>query len=290
MEMKDYSNGVHPTWCPGCGDFSVLRSIQLAAAHLGIPREKMAVISGIGCSGRLSGYMSTYGFHSVHGRSLPVAQSVKLSNKELTVVAAGGDGDAFAIGMSHTLHAIRRNVNITYLVMNNQVYGLTKGHTSPVSEIGLTTKSAPGGSKDEPIHPGLLALSAGVTFYAHGFSAEQEELVELIKAGIEHKGFSFINIFSPCVTYNKTNTYDWFRKHLVTCEKAGHHDLEDLTSAWKTLKATQGLVRGIIYQKSDVPTFEENHHLTNNTPMIELPLEPTKEQFNRWTERFRLDT
>ncbi len=289
MNMKDYSNGVHPTWCPGCGDFSVLRSIQLAAAHLEIPREKMAVVSGIGCSGRISGYMNTYGFHSVHGRSLPVAQSVKLSNKDLTVVAAGGDGDAYAIGMSHTLHAIRRNVNITYLVMNNQVYGLTKGHTSPVSQVGLKTKSAPEGAQDTPVHPGLLALGAGASFYAQGFSAEQEELVELIKAGIDHKGFSLINIFSPCITYNKTNTYDWFRKHLVTCEQAGHDDPENLTSALSVLQETQGLMRGIIFRKTGEPTFEENHHLANNPPMIEVPLEPTAEKFQRWTARFRLD-
>lgn len=288
MSMKEYSNGVKPNWCPGCGDFSVLRSIQTAAAHLEIPRENMVVVSGIGCSGRLSGYMNTYGFHSVHGRSLPIAQSVKLSNKELTVVAAGGDGDAFAIGMSHTLHAIRRNVNITYLVMNNQVYGLTKGHTSPVSEMGLKTKSAPAGAMDIPVHPGLLALGAGAGFYAQGFSAEQEELVELIKAGIEHKGFSLINIFSPCITYNKTNTYEWFRNHLVTCEEAGHTDLGDLTSALTSLQKTQGLLRGIVYQKPEIPTFEENHDLAQNQPMVKIPLEPTNEQFQRWTKRFRM--
>jgi 2-oxoglutarate/2-oxoacid ferredoxin oxidoreductase subunit beta len=156
MEMKDYSNGIKPSWCPGCGDFSVLRSIQLAAADLEIPQKDMVVVGGIGCSGRLFTYMNTYAFHSVHGRSLPAAQGIKISNRELTVLAVGGDGDGFAIGAAHTMHAIRRNVDITYIVMNNQLYGLTKGHASPVSQLGLVTKSTPYGARDLPLHPGLL--------------------------------------------------------------------------------------------------------------------------------------
>ncbi len=150
-----------------------------------IPREMLAVVSGIGCSGRISGYMNAYSFHSVHGRSLPVAQGIKLANPELTVVAAGGDGDGFAIGTSHTVHGIRRNINMTYIVMNNQVYGLTKGHVSPVSQQGFKTKTTPDGAVDVPVDPGLLALGSGVSFYAQGFSAQQDELIDLIIKAIE---------------------------------------------------------------------------------------------------------
>ncbi|MDW7672062.1 MAG: 2-oxoacid:ferredoxin oxidoreductase subunit beta [Bacillota bacterium] len=288
MEMKDYSNGLKPNWCPGCGDFSVLRSIQLAAAHLGLPREKMVVVTGIGCSGRLSGYMNTYGFHSVHGRSLPAAQGMKLANRELTVLAAGGDGDGFAIGTSHTVHAIRRNIDLTYVVMNNQVYGLTKGHVSPLSQSGLKTKSTPEGALDFPVQPGLLAISAGAGFYAQGFSAEQDELVDLIKAGIQHKGFSLIQVFSPCVTYNKTNTYNWFREHLISAEEAGHRDPTDFMAAINILQQTNGLLTGLIYHNPTKPCFEETHGLMDHQPLTNLNIEPSEEQFLQWTERYHM--
>lgn len=288
MEMKDYGNGVKPNWCPGCGDYSVLRSIQLAAAKLEIPREKMTVVSGIGCSGRLSGYMNTYGFHSVHGRSLPAAQGIKLANRELTVLAAGGDGDGFAIGLGHTIHAIRRNIDLTYVVMNNQVYGLTKGHVSPVSQLGLKTKSTPGGAMDFPVYPGLLAISGGASFYAQGFSAEQEELVDLIAAGIQHKGFSLIQVFSPCVTYNKTNTYEWFREHLKTVEEAGHHDPTDFLSAVDTLQKTGGLVRGLVYHHPSKACFEQTHGMEDQPPLTQVDPNPSEAQFIRWTERFHM--
>lgn len=286
MEMKDYSNGIKPNWCPGCGDYSVLRAIQLAAAGLEIPRERMVVVSGIGCSGRLSGYMNTYGFHSVHGRSLPLAQGVKLANRELTVLAAGGDGDGFAIGAGHTLHAIRRNVDITYVVMNNQVYGLTKGHVSPVSQPGLKTKTTPTGAVDQPIQPGLLAVGAGVTYYAQGFSAQQEELVSLIMAGIRHKGFSLIQVFSPCVTYNKTNTYSWFRENLKSASEIPEYQADNMESALRLLRETQGLVTGLIYQQPEQPTFEDLHGLNRQSPLTNDPLEATEDQFARWTGRF----
>ncbi|MEN1761040.1 2-oxoacid:ferredoxin oxidoreductase subunit beta [Anoxynatronum sibiricum] len=286
MEMKDFSNGIKPNWCPGCGDFSVLRAIQLAAASLEIPQERMVVVSGIGCSGRLSGYMNTYGFHCVHGRSLPLAQGIKLANRDLTVLAAGGDGDGFAIGAGHTLHAIRRNVDLTYVVMNNQVYGLTKGHVSPVSLPGLKTKTTPAGSVDQPIQPGLLAVGAGVTYYAQGFSAQQEELVSLIAEGIQHKGFSLVQVFSPCITYNKTNTYSWFRENLTKVSEVSTHQTDNVDSALRILRETNGLITGLIYRQSDQPTFEDRHGLNQHSPLTKNMTESTEEQFSRWTNRF----
>lgn len=254
---QDYSNGIEPTWCKGCGDFSVLRSLQVAAAELKIPQENLMVVSGIGCSGRISGYMNSYSFHGVHGRALPIAQGIKLANKDLTVIAAGGDGDGFAIGAGHFIHGTKRNIDMTYIVMNNQIYGLTKGHTSPVSDQGFKTPSTPHGSEDLPLQPGLMSLSAGATFLAQGFSGHQEELIEIIKKGIEHKGFSFINIFSPCITFNKTNTYQWFRKNLVSISSEEEYNAGDYQEAIKKLLETKGLVTGILYENTDKEKKQE---------------------------------
>src|SRR4051794_299350 len=198
--LKDFRNNVKPNWCPGCGDFSIQAAIQRAAANVGLEPEGLALVSGIGCSGRISGYVNAYGFHGVHGRSLPIAQGVKMANRELTVIAAGGDGDGFAIGMGHTVHAIRRNIDLTYIVMDNQIYGLTKGQTSPRSSEGFKTKSTPSGSIESALSPLEVALAAGATFIAQSFSSNLKQLTSLIEAGMKHKGFSFINVFSPCVT------------------------------------------------------------------------------------------
>ena len=200
--FKDFRNDVKPNWCPGCGDFSVQAAIQKACANIGLEPHELAVITGIGCSGRLSGYINSYGFHSIHGRALPLAQGVKMANNDLTVVASGGDGDGFAIGMGHTIHALKRNIDITYIVMDNQIYGLTKGQTSPSSAHGFVTKSTPKGSIEPSISPLQLAISSGATFVAQSVSSDIKELTSIIEQGMNHKGFSFINVFSPCVTYN----------------------------------------------------------------------------------------
>ncbi len=273
-KYQDYSNGIEPTWCKGCGDFSVLRSLQVAAAELEIPRENLMVVSGIGCSGRISGYMDSYSFHGVHGRVLPIAQGIKLANNDLTVIAAGGDGDGFAIGAGHFIHGTKRNVNMTYIVMNNQIYGLTKGHTSPVSEQGFKTPSTPKGSEDLPLQPGLMSLAAGATFLAQGFSGYQEELIEVIKRGIEHKGFSFINIFSPCITFNKTNTYQWFRKHLTSVSEEEGYSREDYQGAMKKLLETKGLVTGVLYENKDREKKDE-------ISIKESPMALEREEFQK---------
>ena len=174
--FKDFRNNVKPNWCPGCGDFSVQASIQRAAANVGLEPEDLAIVSGIGCSGRISGYIHAYGFHGIHGRALPIAQGLKMANRHLTVIAAGGDGDGFAIGMGHTIHAIRRNMNITYIVMDNQIYGLTKGQTSPRSAFGFKTKSTPEGSIEMALSPLEIALAAGATFVAQSFSSNLKQL------------------------------------------------------------------------------------------------------------------
>ena len=249
--FKDFRNNVKPNWCPGCGDFSVQAAIQRAAANVGLEPENLAVISGIGCSGRISGYINSYGLHGIHGRSLPIAQGVKMANRDLTVIASGGDGDGFAIGMGHTIHSIRRNIDITYIVMDNQIYGLTKGQTSPRSAAGFKTKSTPHGSIEQAISPMEMALTAGATFVAQSFSTDLKDLTALIEAGIQHKGFSLINVFSPCVTYNKVNTYDWFKENLTKLSDVEGYDPSSREEAMNTLMKHDGLVTGLIYQNKE---------------------------------------
>lgn len=256
VTFKDFRNNVKPNWCPGCGDFSVQAAIQRAAANLEIQPHELAVISGIGCSGRISGYINSYGLHGIHGRALPIAQGLKMANRNLKVIASGGDGDGFAIGMGHTIHSIRRNVDITYIVMDNQIYGLTKGQTSPRSAAGFVTKSTPGGAIEPSLKPLEVALFAGATFVAQSFSTDLKELTAIIEAGMNHNGFAFINVFSPCVTYNKINTYDWFKENITKLSSIEGYDSTNRAQAMATVMEHEGLVTGIIYQDEETPSYQ----------------------------------
>jgi len=250
--LNDYRIDITPNWCPGCGDFSVLAAIQRAAVNLRIEPENFVLQSGIGCSGRISGYLNVYGMHTMHGRSLAVAQGVKLANRDLTVVCAGGDGDGFGIGGNHFVHAARRNIDITYIVMDNQIYGLTKGQMSPTSPKGFLTKSSPEGNPESPISPLQLALSANASFIAQGFSGDIKQITSLIEQGIQHKGFAFINIFSPCVTFNKVFTYDLFKQNLVNVDDDPQYDPTNRTMAFDKVEQTDGFVKGLIYRQERV--------------------------------------
>lgn len=284
--FKDFRNSVKPNWCPGCGDFSVQTAIQRACANVGLEPEEVVIVSGIGCSGRISGYINTYGFHGIHGRALPIAQGIKLANRNLTVIAAGGDGDGFAIGMSHTLHAIRRNLDITYIVMDNQIYGLTKGQTSPTSAFGFETKSTPYGSIEAPVRPLELVLAAGATFVAQGFSSDLKGLTHIIEEGIKHKGFAFINVFSPCVTFNKVNTYDWFKENLVSLDTIEGYDPTDRIQAMKTVMEHKALVTGIIYQRKDIPSYEERIPGFKDVPLAHQDLRLDEGAFEELVKEF----
>jgi len=255
QELKGKSD---PDWCPGCGDFGVLAALQKAMVDMQIQPHNVVTISGIGCSSNLPGYISTYGMHTLHGRALAVATGVKLANHELTVVVTGGDGDGFGIGGNHFIHTMRRNVDLLYLAMDNQIYGLTTGQVSPTSAIGMKTKSTPFGSVEGPINPIALALAAGATFVARGFSGEQKHLTELIKQGLKHKGFSFIDVFSPCVTYNHDNTYPWFKQRVKKLEEDPGYDSTNLHQAFEKAQLWgEEIPIGKFFQRTDTPSLDQ---------------------------------
>jgi len=202
FKVKDYKSGYKPVWCPGCGDFSVLSAITKAMTALQLAPERVAVISGIGCSSRIPAYLNVYGFHAVHGRSLPVAIGLKITRPELTVLVAGGDGDGFSIGGNHFLQACRRNVDLTYIVMDNQVYGMTKGQASPTTEPDWERgKLTPHGTRINPFYPLVIALASGANFIARASSSDPNGAARVITEAIRHPGFSFVHILSPCVTF-----------------------------------------------------------------------------------------
>ena len=208
---KDFSSGVHPIWCPGCGDFGVLAALERGLAHLGRRPHEVVLVSGIGCSSRLPGYMSCYGFHGVHGRALAAATGIKLARPDLEVIVLGGDGDGFSIGGNHFIHACRRNIDMLYIVMDNRVYGMTKGQPSPTTEPDWDSDLIPGGSKLRPLNPIAMAITAGATFVARGFAGDPHELADLIHEGIRWRGFAFLEVLSPCVTF-RPGERDWKTK------------------------------------------------------------------------------
>jgi len=248
----DYKSEVKPIWCPGCGDFGVLAAFYKALADMNMDPAQAVIVSGIGCSGRFPAFVEAYGFHGVHGRALPLATGVKMANPALTVVAVSGDGDAFSIGAGHLPHAARRNVDLTYIVMDNEIYGLTKGQPSPTSPHGLEKKASPYGSPDTPINPVLMALAYGATFVARGFSARPKDVTELIKQGIRHKGFAFLQIYSPCVTFN--DTFDHFRQ--ATADLPKEHDPANKLQAMERAMSDDPLYLGVFYRE-ERPSYDE---------------------------------
>jgi len=210
LKLADYKTDVHNDWCPGCGDFGIVNAIQMALAEMNITRDKAAIFSGIGCSGKTSHFINVYGVHTLHGRVLTFAQGTKIANPEMTIVAVGGDGDGLGIGAGHFVAAGRRDVDMTYIIFDNGVYGLTKGQASPTLRLGEKTKSLPKPNTNYNVNPIGLAVASGFTFVARGYSYDVRHLKDLIKAAINHKGLAFLDVLQPCPTYNDINTRDWF--------------------------------------------------------------------------------
>ena len=270
VEVKDFKSEVHPDWCPGCGDFGVLTSLYQACAQLQIQPHELMVVSGIGCSSNLPGFIRSYGAHTLHGRLLPFATGCKLANQGMTVIGTGGDGDGYGIGLNHFIQAMRRNIDVTYIVMNNEIYGLTTGQVSPTSETGMKTKTSPFGNLEGMLNPMALAMAAGCGFVARGFSGQPKHLVELYKAGIQHKGFALIDVFSPCVTFNKLNTYQYFRERIYKLEDEEHDTSSFHAAMDKALEWNPRIPIGLLYQNPDPqPSLDTlDPALTTGQPLV----------------------
>jgi len=257
VTVKDFKGKADPDWCPGCGDFGVLTALKQALVELNLHPHKVMTISGIGCSSNLPGYVSTYGMHTLHGRALAVATGAQLANHELKIIVTGGDGDGYGIGGNHFVHSMRRNVDLTYIVMNNQIYGLTTGQISPTSTKGMKTKSTPIGSVENPIFPVSLAIAAGATYVARGYTGQVKHLVDLIKGGIQHKGFALIDAFSPCVTFNLDNTHEFFKHRTKKLEDMGHDPTDFAAAIQKSYEWGDEIPIGLFWKREDLPSLDQ---------------------------------
>jgi 2-oxoglutarate/2-oxoacid ferredoxin oxidoreductase subunit beta len=268
-------NGIVPAWCPGCGNFGILNAVQKAFKGLGLPPNKILMVSGIGQAGKLPHYLNTNILNELHGRPVPAAIGAKIANPELVVIAEGGDGDGYGEGGNHWLHAMRRNHDITYLVHNNQVYGLTKGQASPSTESGIITKTTPYGAP-LPINPIAIALACQASFIARSFAGDPDHLAEMIKLGIQHRGFAFIDILQPCVTFNHHNTFKWYSQRVYKLENEKDYNPEDKMAAF--LKAQEWEERipiGLIYKQSRA-VFEDQFTALNKGPLYKQSVDPLK--------------
>ncbi|HVV73730.1 MAG TPA: 2-oxoacid:ferredoxin oxidoreductase subunit beta [Verrucomicrobiae bacterium] len=254
FQAGDFKSDLKPIWCPGCGDYGVVTALTRALAAIGRPPHEIAFVSGIGCSSRIPGYTTAYGFNTVHGRSLPIAQGIKLANPELLVLVASGDGDGFSIGGGHVAHVIRRNIDLTYIVMDNQIYGLTKGQLSPTSQRGRKTVSSSFGSLEEPVNPLLYVMGYGASFVAQGTPADMAGLARIIEEGIRFPGFAFINVQSPCVTYGEEQQQLKAQKATMQSLESIGHDPSDRARATELARAYGSkLYTGILYRNPNPP-------------------------------------
>jgi 2-oxoglutarate ferredoxin oxidoreductase subunit beta len=245
FQPADYKSDLKPVWCAGCGDFGALASLHRAMARLQLEPWNTVVISGIGCSSRLPGYVSTFGFNGVHGRALTLASGVKVARPELNVIAVGGDGDGIAIGGNHLLHAARRNLDIAYFMMDNEIYGLTKGQAAPTTPTGDKTKSTYWGNPEPSVDPCELAIAFGATWVGRGFSGDPKTLVDLMTAAMQHRGFAFLNVMSPCVTWRGDEQFKMLKAKLAFLPP--DHDPTDRTAALRYTRETDVLTTGVLY-------------------------------------------
>ena len=283
-ELKDFNSEVHPDWCPGCGDFGLLAALKKTYPMLNLEAHQIMTVSGICCSSNLPGFINTYGMHTLHGRSLPIAQGFKLANHVMTVVAVGGDGDGYGIGVGHLVHAMRRNIDMTYVVMNNSIYGLTTGQTSPTSGLKMKTKSTPFGNPELPLNPLTLALGSGCSFVARAYTGHVAQLIDVLKKAIEHPGFALVDTFSPCVTFNQINTHEFYKQHVQDINKKGH-DTSDVLAAFREATTEEYVATGIFYQK-ERPCYESMEEETLAQPLFQHSISLGQEQGEKLVAEF----
>jgi 2-oxoglutarate/2-oxoacid ferredoxin oxidoreductase subunit beta len=261
-----------PTWCPGCGDYGIWMSLKEALAKQGIGPEDGLIVYGVGCHGNMYDWMNIYGFSGLHGRTLPVAQGVKLANHKLPVVVVSGDGDGLGEGGNHFIHAAKRNPNLTVILHDNQVYGLTTGQASPTAKPGFVTKSTPEGAVDNPLNPLLMSIAAGATFVARGFAGDTMGLIQLMSEAIAHKGFSIIDVLQPCVTFDKIHTYQWYRQRVYKLESEGYVPDNKLKAIEKAMEWGDKIPLGVFY-KENKPTSEDHEAALAGEPLIKTPVD-----------------
>lgn len=283
VTMKDYA-GLKPAWCPGCGNFGILQAVNKALVELNLKPHQVLMVSGIGQAGKLPHYSRANVFNSLHGRTLPVAIGAKLANPELTILAIGGDGDGYGEGGNHFLHALRRNHDITYLVHDNQIYGLTKGQASPTSDPGFVTSTTPEGAISA-LNPVGLAIAGGSSFVARAFAGDVDHLSAIIQQGIQHKGFSLIDILQPCVTFNRKNTFQWYRERVYKLEDEDGYDPTDKRQVRaKAEEWGERIPLGVIYREDRI-TFEELQPALHKGPLVKQKVESA--QARALIEEFR---
>jgi 2-oxoglutarate/2-oxoacid ferredoxin oxidoreductase subunit beta len=272
VTLKDYESTVENAWCPGCGDFGILAAVKKAMVELNLAPEQVCFVSGIGQAPKLPHYTKGNVFNGLHGRTLPAAAGIKIANHELNVIGIDGDGGAYGEGVQHLLAASRRNINMTYLVHNNQVYGLTKGQASPTSDAGTVTKTTPFGAI-VPLNPLMLALASDISFLARGFSGDPEYLSGLIKAAVTHKGFALIDILQNCVSFNHVNTFAWYKKRVYKVEDEDYDPTNKAAALVKAQEWGDRIPTGIIY-KQDRPLYEDSLPQLKAGPLVKQTIEP----------------
>ncbi len=275
VTVMDYNVKEKSQWCPGCGNFAIVGALKGALAELQIPQHQAVIVSGIGCSSKLPHYVNTYGFESLHGRGLPVASGIKLANNRLTVIDVGGDGDGYGIGSGHFLHIMRRNYDLTYIVHDNQIYGLTTGQASPTSQLGMKTKTTPYGVVETPFNPISTAINGGATFVARAFAGDITHMKDLFKQAVAHRGFALVDVFQPCVTFNKLNTYDFFTKRVYKLEAEGHDPADRMKALEKAYEQAasnyERLPIGVFFRE-ERPTYEDTLPQIKENALVEHSL------------------
>jgi 2-oxoglutarate ferredoxin oxidoreductase subunit beta len=282
VTVKDYAESIPIAWCPGCGNFAILQALRKALVELGIEPHQVLFVSGIGQAPKLPHYTQGNVFDGLHGRTLPAATGAKIANNELVVIGIDGDGGAYGEGVGHLLATIRRNVNITYLAHNNQVYGLTKGQASPTSDLGFVTKTTPLGAS-QPLNPLALALASEVSFLARGFAGDVEHLSGLLKMGIAHQGFALIDILQPCVSFNHKNTYQWYRERVYKLEDEGYDPGDKIEAFAKAQEWGDRIPIGLIYRKERT-VYEEQLPALKQGPLVRQRIDPL--QFEALLDEF----
>jgi len=288
VTRKDFDGTERPTWCRGCGNHGILNAIKMALAEHNVAPHEILIVTGIGCGSKLPHYMKVNGFHTLHGRTMAVATGARLANHGLRVMTVHGDGDGYGEGLSHFLNAARRNLNIVDVVQDNRIYGLTKGQYSPTSERGKRTPTSPEGSIDGPVQPLALAITAGATFVSRGYSGELPHLAWLIGEALEYPGYALVDVLQPCVTFNRSTAYDFYKERVYKLEDEPGYDPTDRTAAWEKAHEWDGRIPiGIMYRGDPMPTYEEQVPALKAGPLVQQPLgaewirraEPIKQEY-----------